>query len=71
MSKPTPNPVLPASRTGPSTTPRRSRLIRAARSLRLAGAVLHFSSQFFPLGDHGELLADLAARARAARDHGV
>jgi hypothetical protein len=50
---------------------RGSRLVRAARALKLAGVVLHFSSQFMPLGDNGELLADLAARARAARDFGV
>jgi hypothetical protein len=33
--------------------------------------MLNFSSQFIPLGDNGELLADLAARARAARDFGA
>jgi hypothetical protein len=63
--------VFPASRTGASTITRGSRLVRAARALRFAGALLHFSSQFMPLGDNGELLADLAARARAARDFGA
>jgi len=71
MSKPTPRPALPASRTWPSTITGNPRLVRAARALRLAGVVLSFSSQFIPLGDNGELLTKLAARARAARDYGV
>lgn len=48
-----------------------SGLARAGRALRLADALLNFSSQFAPLGDNRVLLADLAARARAARDYGA
>jgi hypothetical protein len=33
--------------------------------------MLNFGSQFVPLGDNRVLLAELAARARAARDHGA
>jgi hypothetical protein len=71
MSRQASRPAHPASHTGQATITRGSRLIRAARALRLAGAALHFSSQFMPLGDNGELLADLVARARAARDLGA
>ena len=71
MSKQASRPAHPGSHTGPTTITRSSRLVRAARALKFAGAALHFSSQFMPLGDNGELLADLAARTRAARDFGA
>ncbi len=48
-----------------------SRLRRAGRALRLATALLSFGAQFVPLGDNRLLLADLAVRARAARDYGA
>jgi hypothetical protein len=66
-----PHPARPARHDRQLTMPRASRLADAARALRFAGAMLNFSSQFVPLGDNGELLADLAARARAARDYGA
>jgi hypothetical protein len=71
MSKHASRPTHPASHTPQATIARGSRLVRAARALKLAGVMLNFSSQFAPLGDNGELLADLAVRARAARDFGA
>jgi hypothetical protein len=71
MFRKAPRTARPARHARLLTVPRGSRLVRAARALRLAGAMLNFSSQFIPLGDNGELLADLAARARAARDFGA
>jgi len=54
-----------------STAPSLSRMTRAGRALRLATDMLIFGAQFAPLGDNRVLLAELAARARAARDHGA
>jgi hypothetical protein len=71
MSKQAPHTARPASDAGQAVDARGSRLVRAARALRLAGVLLNFSSQFIPLGDNGALLAELAARARAARDFGA
>ena len=71
MSMQTDHPTRPPSLAGKAAVSRGSRLVDAVRALRLAAAVLNFSSQFMPLGDNGELLADLAARARAARDFGA
>ena len=48
-----------------------SRLARAGRRLKLAGAMFAAGAQFIPLGDNGQLLAGLAARVRAARDGGA
>jgi len=66
-----PHPARPADLTGRPAVSRVSGLVDAVRAFRLAAAVMSFSSQFAPLGDNGELLADLAARARAARDFGA
>jgi hypothetical protein len=48
-----------------------SGLAGAGRALRLATVLLNFGSQFVPLGDNSALLAELAARVRAARDYGA
>jgi hypothetical protein len=71
MSGQAPRPTRPAGHAGRPAASHVSRLVEAVRALRLATAVLSLSSQFAPLGDNGELLADLAARARAARDLGA
>lgn len=61
----------PARATDQATPLPVSGLARAGHALSLATALLNFGSQFAPLGDNRMLLADLAARARAARDYGA
>ncbi|HLQ13882.1 MAG TPA: hypothetical protein VK130_11665 [Steroidobacteraceae bacterium] len=71
MSKQIPRTAHAAHALSHSTALPPSRLTRAGRALRLATELLIFGSQFVPLGDNRALLADLAVRARAARDYGA
>ena len=71
MSKHTRHFTRPGPAVDRSTTLPLSGLARAGRTLRLATTLLNFGSQFVPLGDNRVLLADLAARVRAARDYGA
>ena len=71
MSRQIPRPARSVRAVDRSTALPASGLARAGRALSLAAAMLNFGSQFVPLGDNRVLLAELAARARAARDHGA
>jgi hypothetical protein len=71
MSKHTLRHARPAGQAGQSAVSRGSRLIEAVRAVRLAAVALSFGSRFVPLGDNRELLAELSARARMARDFGA
>jgi len=71
MSKQIRRPAPPVSAVDRSMTLPLSGLAGAGRALRLATVLLNFGSQFVPLGDNSALLAELAARVRAARDYGA
>ena len=48
-----------------------SRLARAGQRLKLAATMVAAGSQFIPLGENSQMLADLAARVHAARTGGA
>ena len=64
-------PDTPAAAAAWLTAAHRSRLARAGRRLKLAVQMIAAGSQFIPLGDNGRLLAELSARANAARECGA
>lgn len=60
------HPKRPASPAFKAMARHRPRVARVGRALKLAALMFLAGSQCIPLGDNSELLADLAARARAA-----